>query len=119
MGSAGISSNAVYKDTNGDLYIDNSYKGEFYYLEKSRGRLIASYGFSREMSGPLVLRGLDSWDDDLKETMDRKSRDGIDGLSKYTCIDEGRAEIMTEEFFSRINSLKEIEMFPAEEIYNL
>lgn len=44
----------------------------------------------------------------------------IDGLSKYTCNDEGRAEIMTEEeFFSRINSLKEIEIFPAEEIYNL
>ena len=50
----------------------------------------------------------------------KKIIDEIDGLSKYTCIDDDHAETMTEEeFFSRINSLKELEIFPAEEIYNL
>lgn len=103
-----IPSKGIYKDRDGNLYMDNYDTEDIYAIRKVGDYLNAIYGYTRGYCAPIHNNNYNT----LARIQDTQGADGTDGLYKAIELNENMKMDFTEADFNKFkNSLTEIEFF--------
>ena len=103
-----IPSKGIYKDKDGNLYMDNYDTGDIYAIRKVGNYLNAIYGYTKGYCAPIYNKNYNT----LARIQNTKGADGTDGLYKAIKLNENKKIDFTEADFNKFkNSLTEIELF--------
>lgn len=103
-----IPSKGIYKDRDGNLYMDNYDTGDIYAIRKVGKYLNAIYGYTRGYCAPIYNENYNT----LSRIQNTKGSNGTDGLYKAIKLNENKKMDFTEADFNKFkNSLEEIEFY--------